>query len=314
MATDQLVAFQRVVREGSFSRAAFALGLGQPAISARIAALEQAVGGTLFTRGRRVALTPLGESFLPYVRRALEVLQEGLASARAVQVGTRGRVSLASLNSLAGGLVGPALAQLLRAHPELECLAKATDHEHVLELLWDGLVELGLCAWPCTEAFAADLEPLVLLREPVLLVAAPTHPLARLKKLEQRDLVRLARPLHRLRWWRHHHPEIIRLAEASGTSVELPMETARHLVLHGTGAGFFTRTYLLDDLAAGRLVPLVVRDLAPIYRDSALVRRARATPLSPAAALLVDALRAHARALDLLAPRPHRRTRHHAHL
>jgi DNA-binding transcriptional LysR family regulator len=306
MATEQLVAFQRVVREGSFSRAAFALGVGQPAISARIAALEEAVGGPLFTRGRRVALTPLGESFLPYVRRALEVLQEGLASARAVQVGTRGRVSLASLNSLAGGLVGPALAQLLGAHPELDCIARATHHEHVLELLWDGLVELGLCVWPCTEAFAADLEPLLLLREPVLLVCAPTHPLARLKKLEQRDLVRLARPLHRLRWWRHHHPEIIRLADASGTSVELPMETARHLVLHGTGAGFFTRTYLMDDLAAGRLVPLVLRDLAPIQRESALVRRARATPLSPPAALLVDALRAHARALDLLAPRPRR--------
>jgi DNA-binding transcriptional LysR family regulator len=309
MATDQLVAFQRVVREGSFSRAAFALGLGQPAVSARIAALEQAVGGTLFTRGRRVALTPLGESFLPYVRRALEVLQEGLASARAVQVGTRGRVSLASLNSLAGGLVGPALAQLLRAHPGLECVTKATDHEHVLELLWDGLCELGLCAWPCTEAFAADLEPLLLLREPVLLVAAPSHPLARLKKLQQDDLVRLARPLHRLRWWRYHHPEIIRLAEASGTSVEVPMETARHLVVNGLGVGFFTRTYIMDDLAAGRLAPLLVRDLAPIHRDSALVRRARATPLSPPAALLVDALRSNARALDLLAPRPRRPSR-----
>ena len=42
MATDQLVAFQRIVREGSFSRAAFALGIGQPAVSARIAALEAA--------------------------------------------------------------------------------------------------------------------------------------------------------------------------------------------------------------------------------------------------------------------------------
>ena len=84
------------------------------------------------------------------------------------------------------------------------------------------------------------------------------------------------------------------------------LQMARHMVVHGLGAGFFTRTYLTDDLGAGRLVPLVVRDLAPIHRDSALVRRARATPLAPAAQRLVDAITAHARRLDLLATPPSR--------
>src|SRR5262245_10640327 len=101
MDTDQLLAFQRVVREGSFSRAAVALGVGQPAISARIQALEAAVGGALFTRGRRVALTPLGESFLGYASRAIDVLGAGVDDARRVQGGERGRVSIATLSSLA---------------------------------------------------------------------------------------------------------------------------------------------------------------------------------------------------------------------
>src|SRR6266540_2771293 len=136
----QLSAFDRIAREGSFSRAALAIGIGQPAISARIAALEQAVGGALFTRGRRVALTPLGESFLPYVRRALEVLDEGVEVARGAEGGKRGRVTLGALGSLSGGLCGPALASLLRAHPEIEVVMKAGDHETVLELLWDGIV------------------------------------------------------------------------------------------------------------------------------------------------------------------------------
>jgi len=301
MATDQLLAFQRIVREGSFSRAAFALGIGQPAVSARIAALEQALGGPLFTRGRRVALTPLGESFLPYVRRALDVLSEGIEVARLAQVGKRGRVTLGALGSLAGGLVGPALAQLVREHPEVEHLVKAGDHEHVLELLWDGIVELGLIAWPCTESFAADLDALLLLHEPVVLVASPTHPLARRKQVSQDELTRLARPLYRLRWWRSHHPELIRLAQASGTSVEVPMETARHMVVNGLGVGFFTRTYIADDLAHGRLAALTVRGLPPIWRDSAVVRRGRGAPLAPAATLLVEALRAEARKLGLLA-------------
>ena len=60
MDVDQLTAFQRVVREGSFTRAALSLGIGHPAVSARIQALEAVVGGPLFTRGRRIALTALG--------------------------------------------------------------------------------------------------------------------------------------------------------------------------------------------------------------------------------------------------------------
>src|ERR1051325_10596819 len=70
--TDQLAAFLRVVRESSFTRAALSLGIGQPAVSARIHALEAAIGGPLFTRGRKIGLTLLGEGFLPYARRATE--------------------------------------------------------------------------------------------------------------------------------------------------------------------------------------------------------------------------------------------------
>src|SRR4051812_32608712 len=48
--TDQLLTFERIVREGSFSRAAWSLDLAQPTVSARIHALEQSVGGPLFAR------------------------------------------------------------------------------------------------------------------------------------------------------------------------------------------------------------------------------------------------------------------------
>jgi DNA-binding transcriptional LysR family regulator len=302
MATDQLVAFERIVREGSFSRAAFALDIGQPAVSARILALERAVGGALFTRGRRVALTLLGESFLPYVRRALAVLDEGVEVARLAQVGQRGRVTLGALGSLTGGLVGPALAQLLATRPEIELTVKAGDHEQVVGLLWDGIVELGLVAWPLTEAFATELTALLRLREPVVLVAHPHHPLVRRRAagITRDELVRLARPLYRLRWWRQHHPELIGLSERAGVHAEVPMEAARHLVARGIGAGFFTRTYIAEELAAGTLVSARVRDLPPIYRDSAVVRRARPLPLSPAAGALVEALRSQARRLGLL--------------
>ncbi len=300
MDLDQLAAFDRIVREGGFGRAAIALGIGQPAVSARIRALEERVGGALFTRGRRVALTALGESFLPYARRAIELLAEGAEAARLAQTGGRGRVRLGSLASLAGGLVGPALGGYVRAHPEVECTVRAGDHERIVALLLDGVVDLGVVTWPCTEAAAADLQAILVFHEPVVLVSRPDHPLARPRATVE-EVVRLGRPLFRLRWWQRPDPVLTALAERAGTAVELPMETARAMALEGAGVGFFTRTYIADDLARGALVEIPVRDLARVFRDSALVRRRRSGPLSPAAAHLVEAVRRQADHLGLLA-------------
>jgi LysR family transcriptional regulator, low CO2-responsive transcriptional regulator len=183
---------------------------------------------------------------------------------------------------------------------------KACDHESMLALLWDGIVELALVTWPVADALAADLTLLFAMHEPVVLVAAPSHPLAARRRVGSDEVARLARPLYRLRWWQSHHPELDRLAARSGTNVEITMDAARHLVLAGTGAGFFTRTYIADELAHGRLVAVGVRDLAPLRRDSALVRRTRPLPLAPAATRLVEALRAQAARLGLLAPPPRR--------
>lgn len=303
MDTDQLLAFQRVVREGSFSRAAVALDVGQPAVSARIHALEAAVGGALFTRGRRVALTALGESFLGYATRALDVLGAGVDEARLIRGGERGRISLGVMGSLAHGLAGPALSSLLAAYPGLTCFVRAGDHERVLELLWDGVVELGILLWPCHEAAAASFLPLVRLREPVSLVASPRHPLARLRRVARADVVRLARPLLRLRWWRTHHPELTRLSDETSSTIEVPLEIARQLVLEARAVGPFPHTLIAGELASGALVRLEVTDLAPLARDLAVVRRDSRAPLSPAANHLVAALAEQARRLQLVAPR-----------
>jgi DNA-binding transcriptional LysR family regulator len=300
---EQLRAFDHIAREGSFTRAALSLGIGQPAISARIEALEAQVGGTLFTRRRPIALTALGESFLPFARRALEVLGEGIEAARLAQIGQRGRIRLGSLASLAGGLVGPALSAFVSAHPQVDCTVRAGDHEWIVALLLDAVVDLGLVTWPCTEAEAADLQAVLLFHEPVVLVARPGHALTRRARVSREDLARHGRPFFRLRWWQTHHPEILRLAERAGPAIELPMEAARCLALAGAGVGFFVRTYIAEDLQRGELVEIGVRDLPPIYRDSALVRRRRSGPLSPATANLVEAIRRQAVALGLLGAR-----------
>jgi DNA-binding transcriptional LysR family regulator len=189
---------------------------------------------------------------------------------------------------------------VLRDRPTLDCTVKGGDHELVVGLLLDGLAELGLVVWPCTDAGVADLQAILLLREPVVLAVAPSHPLAGRGPVPLAEVARQARPFFRLRWWQRHHPRLEELARRSGTSVELTMEAGRTLALAGVGGGFFVRTYLAEDLARGALGVVPVSDLPPLTRGTALVRRRRAGPLSPAAAALVEALRREALGQGLL--------------
>src|SRR5262245_41524867 len=152
MDLDQLTAFERIARERSFSQAAWELGIAQPTISARVQALEREVGGALFFRiGRRVALTDMGTMFLPYARRALEVLREGADAARSAQAGLGGRVTIGVLESLSGSFLGPALAHYQANAPRVELVVRAGRHEVLVGLVRDGVIGLALIAWPCTD-------------------------------------------------------------------------------------------------------------------------------------------------------------------
>ena len=88
----QIEAFVQVSTHSSFSRAAEALHLTQPSITARIQALERELGEELFERGGRgVRLTDAGRVFLPYVERILQQLHEArdaVEEVRNVQLGS----------------------------------------------------------------------------------------------------------------------------------------------------------------------------------------------------------------------------------
>lgn len=299
MDTDQLLAFERIVREGSFSRAAWALGVAQPTISARVQALEQAVGGSLFTRNSRGAtLTDLGASFLPFARRALEVLEAGVDAARQARAGQRGKVALGTLESLSGSFLGPVVADFHAGHPQVELLVRAGRHEQLVELLRDGVISLAIIAWPCPDTITTDLEPLLRLRERVVPVVAARHILADAATVTESRLAEAARPFLLLRWWLSLPPQVARIARQASSIIDVPMDTGRQMVLSGAGAGFFPWMQVVELLQTGQLRELKLQPATTLERESALVHRA-ATALSPAAQSLVARITGRARQLGL---------------
>ena len=92
MDTQALAAFLEVADSASFSKAAERLFLSQPAVSKRIATLEDQLGTSLFDRvGRQITLTDAGRALLPYARRVLHAQPQAPAGWRPVTATLPGR-------------------------------------------------------------------------------------------------------------------------------------------------------------------------------------------------------------------------------
>jgi DNA-binding transcriptional LysR family regulator len=119
---DELRVLLGVLREGSFSAAAVALGIEQSTVSRRIAALEQTLGSALFDRLRSGPRpTALATSLRERLERVEAEVHGVLDGVRAHEPEARGRVRLALTESLAVHVVIPRIIAPLRAkHPHLE--------------------------------------------------------------------------------------------------------------------------------------------------------------------------------------------------
>jgi DNA-binding transcriptional LysR family regulator len=296
MDTDQLLAFERIAREGSFSRAARHLDITQPSISARIQALEHEVGGPLFVRGgRRLALTARGESFLIYVQRALAVLNEGIEAARLSESGQRGRVTLGTVQALAGGFLAEAIIAFHTTHPQVSFFARTAHSDQLITLLYDGLVGLGLMNWPL---YNPDLAELLRFRERLVLVAPAESALGRQRAVLLQDVKKERGQLLIVSWGASARDMMMQIREQAGPATELPIETVRHILLRGLGAAIVTRASIAEELRNGSVVEVEIEDLPPAYYESALVCLKRHLPLGTLMQDFTDEIDRQARAVQ----------------
>lgn len=151
-----LTAFVKVADHGSVSRAATELDIGKAAVSKRVAALEQHLGATLFARStRRIALTPAGEAYVDFARRALAEMGAGEERVRALRSELTGRIRLSATVSWGQHVLARTLPEFVRLHPALEVDLQLADrmvdlaYERVdIALRWSTSTPQGLVAQP----------------------------------------------------------------------------------------------------------------------------------------------------------------------
>jgi DNA-binding transcriptional LysR family regulator len=182
-----LQAFVGVAGQGSFSLAAEALFLTQPAVSKRVGALETELETRLFDRiGRTVQLTEAGRLLLP---RAQHILQELEDSRRAI-AGLSGEVAgvLAVGTSHHVGLhhLPPVLRSFTTEHVAVELDLRFMDSEAACRAVEQGELELAVVTLPPRPSPRLLSQPLW--PDPLHLAVAADHPLARQSRLQLADL------------------------------------------------------------------------------------------------------------------------------
>lgn len=160
----------------SFSKAADALFLTQPSVTARIQSLERDLGEPLFERnGRGVRLTEMGTTFLPYARRALKALQEGrdaLDGMRNLDIGT---LKLGSALTVSTYVLPKILKAYCSAYPGVEVSVHTGRSDQVLQMVLSDDVH---CALERT-VHHQEIVTVPLYEDDLVLAVAPSHAFAK---------------------------------------------------------------------------------------------------------------------------------------
>lgn len=183
----QLEAFLAVARTLNFSQAATQVHLSQPALSATIRKLEDAIGGRLFDRNtRNVALTPVGAEVVAIANRLLGDFDAAFAGVRAFLDGKRGRVAVAASPSLAADFVPEVVAAFQRTHPLVELQVHDALSDDAIALVRARQADLALAP---EMAVDTDLANQRLFRDCLVLVCRRDHALAKLPEVTWKALL-----------------------------------------------------------------------------------------------------------------------------
>lgn len=287
----QIQYFVVVARQQSFSRAAEAVGVAQPALSQQMKRLEAELGVTLLDRSSRpVRLTEAGVAFQARAERMLA--EAGLAREEMREfagVG-RGRLVVGALPALAGLWLPPVLGRFHATYPRIELGLREANTEELSRLLGAGELDLALLhAVPGLYTGGPSYRGLVMERlfdEELVVVVPPAHGLAGRPSVELRAL-RDERFVLLTRGSGLSHT-ILAAATAEGFTPEVvaecaSMTTLRALVAEGIGISIIPA---LPARAAGPPVAAVALRPALPAHAAAVAWRGDSRPSAPAEALL----------------------------
>ena len=290
MDTQNLNAFLQVAETGSFSLAAERLHITQPAVSKRVALLEEQLGAGLFDRiGRNISLTEAGAALLPHAKAVERELQAAARSVRDLAGEVTGELRLATSHHIGLHRLPPVLSSFSRDYPEVHIDIDFMDSEQAYDLIMQGKAELAVVT------LAPQVESSIIAeavwQDPLDFMVARDHSLLAAGDASTLDLEELARHPAILPGLNTYTGQIVkRLFDRHDLHLQVSMatnylETIRMMASVGLGWTVLPRSMRDDSLASLQLGGVTIeRTLGVVYhRGRSLSRAARAFADSVAA-------------------------------
>lgn len=297
----QLKIFEAVARHLSYSRAAEELHLTQPAVSMQVRQMEEAAGLPLTEQiGKKVFLTAAGGELARHARVIAEQLREAEGAIDALKGLRSGRLTIGVVST--AKYFAPRLLVAFRLrHAEIELRLEVHNRELIVQQLADNQIDLAIMGQPphniatAAQAFA---------EHPLVIIAAPQHPLARVKRVAPKRLERETFLIRepgsgtRSAMERYFTEHAIVLQQSMEMSSN---ETIKQSAMANMGLAFISEHTIGLEMAMGQLVSLAVVGL-PVMRQWYVVHL-QDKRLSPVAAAFHGFLLAQGAALVAAAVR-----------
>jgi DNA-binding transcriptional LysR family regulator len=268
-----LESFVEVARRGNVSRAAEALFLTQPAITARLKSLERDLGVELFVRSSRgMKLSDAGRAFLPYAERTMSTVDEGRQLVANLRQGTIGVLVIAAAPAVSTYVLPEILRAFRTTHPKVRLGVKTGHTEEVLDMVLRAEAHIGI-GRPIRHP---EIELIPVLEDEMLFVVSARHPFARRGKVSLSDLAAERLVLFdRTSSYHELTSSLFRQAGVVPTStLELDnVEAAKKMVQQGLGVALLPRMALAAELKSGSLRPVKLIGAPPLSRPIVALRR-----------------------------------------
>lgn len=274
MADRRLQVFHAVAKHLSFTKAAEALFMTQPAVTFQIRQLEEHFNTRLFDRAHgRIALTPAGQTALEYAERILALSAEMDVRMKELGGQVAGALLIGASTTIAEYLLPQILGEFKLEFPGVVPRLFVANSEAVQARIAERTLDLGFIEG---ESHLPSLVTDVCCDDELQVVCAPSHPLARLKAVTPQALVEHAyvgrEPGSGTREVIDHYlqkegvaPDSLQLVMELGSP-----EAIKGLLSTGNGFSIMSRATNVKESRAGvltriPLVPRLTRHLSVVY-------------------------------------------------